>query len=51
MAKMREVGSKSAKQTKVEYELVPVEMNGQTIMMKVLKPVAAPKVVTARCQG
>ena len=52
MAKMREVGSKkTAKQSKVDYELVPVEMNGQTIMMKVLKPVAAPKVVTARCQG
>ena len=48
MAKMRESKSKSSKQ---EYTMVQVEMNGQMVMMKVLKPVAAPKTVTARCQG
>ena len=49
MAKMNVL--KAAKQTKSEYELVPIEMNGQTVMMKVLKPVATPRAVTARCQG
>lgn len=48
MAKMRETKSKSSK---AEYTMVPIEMNGQTVMMKVLKPVAPPKTITARCQG
>ena len=50
MAKMREVNKKSVKSTKqAEMTLTPVEMNGQIIMMKVCKPVAAPKGLTARC--
>ena len=52
MAKMREVNKTKTKKNKAEdYELVPIEMNGQVIMMKVLKPQAAPKGLTARCQG
>jgi len=50
MAKMREVKQKAAK-SKGEYTMVPTVIDGQTVMMKVLKPVAGPKQVTARCQG
>ena len=51
MAKMREVNKKSAKSNKNSQTLVPIEINGQLIMMKVCKPNAAPKGLTARCQG
>ena len=49
MAKMRETTKKQSKAA--EYTLTPVEINGQTVMMKVYKPVASPRGVTARCQG
>ena len=53
MPKMREVNktknaAKAAKAT-ANYTMTPVEMNGQVVMMKVLKPVSAPKGLTARC--
>ncbi len=53
MPKMREVNktknaAKAAKATS-NYTMTPVEMNGQVVMMKVLKPVSAPKGLTARC--
>ena len=47
MAKMRT--TKKEKTTKDEYVMVPIEMNGQTVMMKVFKPESAPKSITARC--
>jgi len=50
MAKMLAVNKKS-NSAKNDVVLVPIEMNGQIIMMKVCKPLAAPKGLTARCQG
>ena len=50
MANPRATKSKP-KANKDDYVMVPVEIDGQTVMMKVLKPVAAPRGVTARCQG
>ena len=54
MPKMREVNktknaAKAAKAKAADYTMMPVEMNGQVVMMKVLKPVSAPKGLTARC--
>ena len=53
MAKMREVNKKAnaAKTKAADYTMVPIEMNGQTVMMKVCKTIAAPRGLTARCQG
>ena len=52
MAKMREVNKKSKTVAKVAaYTFAKVEIDGQIVMMKVCKPVLAPKGLTARCQG
>ena len=48
MAKMIQVNKKSTS-VKNEVTLVPIEMNGQIVMMKVCKPIASPKGLTARC--
>lgn len=48
MANPRAAKSKS-KENKDNYTMVPIEMNGQTVMMKVLKPIEPPKAITARC--
>lgn len=47
MAKVH--NTKKEKSSKDDYVMVPIEMNGQTVMMKVFKPESAPKSITARC--